>query len=230
MMRPFSLFVGLALFATTLDAQQTISERLTGRASPEIAALVQELGGAAASRGLPVDPLIQKAIEGNAKAVPAERVANAVRQVLAQLDTAAAALRNAGVEGPLDTMEIAAGGFAITAGLRSRDIGELARTGRPASDVVVGLRVAGTLAAMGVPPDETVKLVGTSLRARQAPGELLALPGRVQSEMARGATPAQAAAGLARAAAAQSRRGPPPDRGPPPGHGPPPHPAPPPHP
>jgi hypothetical protein len=231
MTRPGGLILGLALLATTLDAQQTIAERLTGRASPQIAALVQELGSAAASRGLPVDPLIQKAIEGNAKAVPAERVANAIRMVLAQLDTSAAALRTAGVESHIDTMEIAAGGFAINAGLGGRDIAELARTGRPASEVIVGLRVAGTLAAMGVPPDETVKLVGTSLRMRQAPGELLTIPGRVQSEMARGATPEQAAAGLARAAAAQSRHGPPPDRGRPPDRPPPPpHPTPPPHP
>lgn len=230
MMRPGSVILGLALFGASLDAQQTIAERLTGRVPPEIAALVQELGSSAASRGLPVDPLIQKAIEGSAKAVPAERVASAIRGVVAQLDTAAAALRNAGVATPLDTLEIAAGGFAITAGLRGRDIAELARTGRSTSDVIVGLRVAGTLAAMGVPPEESVKLVGTSLRAQQAPGEMLALPGRVQSEMARGATPAQAAAGLARAAAAQSRHGPPPDRGPPPDHGRPPRPPAPPHP
>ena len=224
MMRPGSVILGLALFGATLDAQQTIAERLTGRVPPEIAALVQELGSAAASRGLPVDPLIQKAIEGNAKAIPADRVASAIRGVFAQLDSAAAALRDAGVASPVDTVEIAAGGFAITAGLRGRDIAELARTGRPTSDVIVGLRVAGTLAAMGVPREETVRLVGTSLRAQHAPGELLALPGRVQSEMARGATPAQAAAGLARAAAAQSRHGPPPDRGRPPHPPAPPHP------
>lgn len=227
MMRPGSVILGLALFAATLDAQQTIAERLTGRVPPEIVALVQELGSAAAGRGLPVDPLIQKAIEGNAKAVPAERVAIAIRGVVAQLDTAAVALRDAGVATPLDTLEIAAGGFAITAGLRGRDVAALARTGRATADVIVGLRVAGTLAAMGVPPEESVRLVGTSLRTQQAPGEMLALPGRVQSEMARGATPAQAAAGLARAAAAQSRHGPPPDRGPPPHPPHPPHPVPP---
>jgi hypothetical protein len=227
MRRVALLVLGLAVAATALDAQQSIAARLSGRASAEIVALVQELGSSAASRGLPIDPLIQKAIEGNAKGVPSERVATAVRLVYAQLDTAAAALRSAGPNTPPDSVEIAAGGFAITAGLRGRDIAELARTGRPAADVTVGLRVAGTLAALGVPPADAVTLVSASLRAGQAPGDLLALPGRVQSEMARGATPAQAAAGLARAAAAQARHGPPPDRGPPP-H--PPHPPAPPHP
>jgi len=214
----------VALAVTALDAQQTIAGRLSGRVSPEIATLVQELGSAAAHRGLPVDPLIQKAIEGSAKAIPSDRVGTAVRLVVDQLDTAAAALRNAGVATPLDTVEIAAGAFAITAGLRGRDITEIARTGRPTAEVIVGLRVAGTLAAIGVPPSETVTLVSASLRGRRGAGDLLALPGQVQTEMARGATPAQAAAGLARAAAAQARHGPPPDRGPPPHPPTPPHP------
>ena len=85
----------LALPLALLGLQQGegIADRLAGRVSPEIAALVNELGAAAATRGLPIDPLIQKAIEGSAKGIPAERVATAVRLVAVQLDTAAAALR-----------------------------------------------------------------------------------------------------------------------------------------
>ena len=205
--------------------QQAIADRLAGRVSPEIAALVGELGTAAAARGLPVDPLIQKAIEGSAKGIPAERVATAVRLVAMQLDTAAGALR--GVEGNLaaDTVAIAAGAFAITAGLSGRDIAQLARSSATSSDVIVGLRIAGTLVALGVPPTETVALVTATLQSGRPAGELLALPGQVQAQMAKGVAPAQAAAGLARAAAAQGRRGPPPARPQPP-----PHPAPPPHP
>jgi len=141
-------------------------------------------------------------------------------------------LRDGGISG--DTIAIAAGAFAITAGLRGRDITELARTGRPAADVTVGLRVAGTLTALGVPPPESVKLVSVELRTGRPLADLLALPGRVQTEVARGATPAQAAAGLTRAAAAQAGAGGPagpggpegPHHGPPPGKsgGPPPHP------
>jgi hypothetical protein len=140
-----------------------------------------------------------------------------------QLDTAAGALRDGGLAA--DTVAIAAAAFAITAGLNGRDIAQLARSGAQASEVTVGLRVAGTLVALGVPPSETVTLVGATLRSGRPVGELLALPGRVQAAMAKGAGPAQAAAGLARAAAAQNRRGPPPARPQPPTHPePPPHP------
>lgn len=215
----------LALPLALLGVQQGIPDRLAGRVSPDIAALVNELGAAAAARGLPIDPLIQKAIEGSAKGIPPERVATAVRLVAMQLDTAAGALRNAGAAFAADTVAIAASAFALTAGLTSRDIAQLARSGGPAPDVIVGLRVAGTLVAMGVPPGEAVTLVGATLQAGRPAGELLALPGRVQAQMAQGVGPAQAAAGLARAAAAQTRRGPPPGRPQAP-----PHPAPPPHP
>lgn len=200
----------LALPLALLGLQQSIADRLAGRVSPEIAALVHELGTAAAARGLPVDPLIQKAIEGSAKGIPAERVAAAVRMVAVQLDSAAAGLRDAGGGLASDSDAIAAGAFAITAGLKSRDIAQIARGAARPSDVAVGLRVAGTLTALGVPPAETVTLVAATLQAGGPTGDLLALPGRLQSAMAKGAGPAQAATGLARAAAAQARRGPPP--------------------
>src|SRR5213592_5194640 len=91
----------LAIPLTVLSMQQAadsaIAQRLAGRVPPQIASLVEDLGTAAAAHGLPIDPLIQKAIEGSAKGVPPDRVAIAVRWVAMQLDTAAAALREAGV-------------------------------------------------------------------------------------------------------------------------------------
>jgi len=213
----------LSLLGMQQQGGAGIAARLAGRVSPEVAALVVELGTAASARGLPVDPLIQKAIEGGAKGVPSERVATAVRLVVLELDTADAALRQGGLVS--DTLVIAAGEFAITAGLRGNDITALARTGASAAALTVGLRVAGTLSAMGVPPAETIALISIKLRSGEPAGDLLLVPAQVQTEVARGVTPAQAAAGLERAAAAQARRGPPPGRGTPPPHPPaPPHP------
>jgi hypothetical protein len=213
----------LSLLALQQQGGAGIAARLAGRVSPEVAALVVELGTAASARGLPVDPLIQKAIEGGAKGVPSERVAAAVRLVVLELDTAAAALREGGVVS--DTLVIAAGEFAITAGLSGNDITALARIGASTAALTVGLRVAGTLSAMGVPTAETIGLISIKLRSGEPAGDLLLVPAQVQAEVARGVTPAQAAAGLERAAAAQARRGPPPGRGTPPPHPPaPPHP------
>ena len=210
------------IVALPVASQQPVPavEQLAGRVPDAVVAVVRELAPSAAARGLPIDPLIQKALEGSAKGVPAELVANAVRQVVAQLDTAATGLHEGGLSAP-DTVLVAAGGFAVNAGLHDRDIAEVASSGAPAISLVVGLRVAGTLAALGVPPADAVNLVTASLRAGNQPGELLGLPGRVQAEVAHGVPPGQAAKGLARAAAAQGgRRG----GGPPPGRGRPAHP------
>ena len=220
------MFASLALpLALLMTQQQAIADRLTGRVPPDIAALATELGTDAARRGLPIDPIIQKAIEGSAKRVPVERVGAAMRLVVTQLDAAAGGLREGNAALSADTVAIAAGAFALTAGLSGRDIATLARSRSAPAEVIVGLRVAGTLVALGVPASEAVTLVTETLQAGRPAGELLALPGRVQAEVAKGQTPAQAASGLARAAAAQSRRGPPPARPQPP-----PHPVPPPHP
>ena len=213
----------LTLPLALLAMQQGIAGRLAGRVSPEVATLVVELGTAASARGLPVDPLIQKAIEGGAKGVPSERVAAAVRLVAMQLDTAAEALRQGGLAS--DTVVIAAGQFDLTAGIGAHDITNLVLRGGGQAEVTARLRIAGTLAAMGVPPAEVVSLVIATVRSGRSIADLLALPSLVQAEMARGVTPAQAASGLARAAAAQARHGPPPGRGQPPPHAPaPPHP------
>ena len=196
--------------AVLLGLQQGIAQQLSGRVPPAVSAVVKSLSTSFRARGLPADPLVQKAIEGSAKGVPSERVIAAVRLVAMQLDTAAAALRAGGMIS--DTLAIAAGAFAINAGMAPRDITNLVLRGggQTTANVRLELNVAGTLVALGVPSAEAGNLVSASLRAGRPAKELLSLPGRVQGEIAKGATPAQAAAGLARAAAAHDRRGPPP--------------------
>jgi len=205
-LRAFLLLALLALVGggTTLHAQD-ISARLAGRVSPEVAALVQRLATSAAARGLPVDPLIQKAIEGGAKGVPADRIAAAVRALAGQLDVAAAALTRAGPTHP-DTDAIAAGAFALNAGLNDTNVTTLARVSGPRHAQAGTLRVAGTLAAMGVPAAQTVELVTQVIEAGGDSADVLALPAQVSAGVShgRGVTPAQAAAGLARAAAARA--------------------------
>jgi hypothetical protein len=198
------VFLVLALVGTALRAQD-VSTRLAGRVSPEVAALVQELATSAASRGLPIDPLIQKAIEGSAKGVPADRVATALRALTAQLDAAAVALQQAGPTRP-DTEAIAAGAFALNAGLSGRHVTALAVASRAPYNVAASLRVASTLAAMGVPADQVVELVSQVIKAGGPASEVLGLPTQVMAGVSsgRGVTPAEAAAGLARAAAARA--------------------------
>lgn len=184
-----------------LAAQGDVTARLAGRVPPPIAAAVSALADSARARGLPVAPLVDKALEGVVKGVPADRILPAVRTVLDQLDAASAALRGAGVT-PAGDDAIEAGGFALAAGLTPGDIGAIARSADRSHPTAVALQVAGALAAMGVPRAQTVGLVRGAIQSGRPVGDLVSLPGQVQAAMARGAPPAAAAAGLERAATA----------------------------
>ncbi|HEU5261810.1 MAG TPA: hypothetical protein VFU41_10370 [Gemmatimonadales bacterium] len=209
-------FVAVALLAGValrLAAQEDVATRLDRRVPPAVVREVEELASSAVARGLPVEPLIQKAIEGGAKGVPAERVIAAVRALAARLEAAAGALRSSGIESPAADV-IEGGAYALGAGLSADEVAELARSSHEPHDPGLTLRVAATLAALGVPPKTTLELVRDMIRAGRAPNDILSLPAQVQAGMARGATPAQAAQGLGRAAAHRPP-GRPPDRIPP---------------
>src|SRR6266545_3863461 len=183
-------------------------------AQPLVLGAQPDIAAATAARGLPVDPLIQKAIEGGAKHVSPDRVIAAVRTLAARLDQAAAALHDGGIATPeADVVE--GGADALNAGLSADQVRDLVHASRAPYDPAVTLRVAATLAALGVPPQQAVELVEATIAAGRAPADLLSLPSQVQASVARGATPAQAASGLGRAAAHAPGGRPP--REPPPG-------------
>jgi len=199
--RPAAWLVLAMALGPELAAQDDVTARLAGRVPPAIAAAVSALADSARARGLPVAPLVDKALEGVVKGVPADRILPAVRTVLDQLDAAATALRGTGGTPPSDDA-VEAGGFALAAGLTPGDLGAIAQSADRSHPTAVALQVAGALAAIGVPRAQTVGLVQASIQSGGPVGDLVSLPGQVQAAMARGAPPAAAAAGLERAAAA----------------------------
>jgi len=206
--------IGLALplvLGTTLSAglgAQDVGARLDRRVSPEVQRAVRGIAADAAARGLPVDPLVQKAIEGAAKGVPGDRVIAAVRALAGRLAEAMEAVRAGGLVAPSGAV-VEGGADALNAGISGPQVSDLVRVSQPPYDPALTLRVAATLAALGVPAKQAQQLVETMITAGRSPTDLLGLPGEVQAGVARGATPTQAAAGLARAAG-----GPPPGRAP----------------
>ena len=186
------------IFAGGLAAQD-VQARLDRRVSPEVQRAVQGIAADAAAHGLPVDPLVQKALEGAAKGVPGDRVIAAVRALAGRLGQALSAVREAGVAAPAGDV-VEGGADALNAGFSGRQVSDLVRVSQPPQDPALTLRVAATLAALGVPTTQAFQLVEGMISAGRSPSDLLGLPGQVQTGVARGATPAQAAAGLARAA------------------------------
>jgi len=192
-------FAAVAL-PVALAAQGDVAGRLAGRVPPEVARAVQDIAADVTARGLPADPLIDKAIEGGAKHVPAERVIAAVRALAGRLDQAAAALRASGIARPgADAVE--GGADAVNAGLSPDQVRGLASLSRPPYDPALTLRVAAELAGLGVGPEQTLELLRDVIKAGKTPSDLLELPAKVALGIARGATPPQAAQGLTRASA-----------------------------
>ena len=187
----------ISVIATPLAAQSAVAARLAGRVPPEVVRAVDQMAAGVAARGLPVEPLIQKAIEGGAKGVPPDRVIAAVRALAARLDDAAAALRSAGITNAnADLVDGAA--YALSEGLSATQVRDLAHVIHPPYDAVTTLRVAATLSALGVPPEQTVQLVEGVIQAGGTPDDVLDLPSEVEAGMAHGRSAAQAAQGLGR--------------------------------
>jgi len=199
-LRRLALALALAAVPVALAAQGDVADRLAGRLPPEVARAVQDIASGVTARGLPTGRLFDKALEGGAKRVPAERVIAAVRALAGRLDQAAAALRAGGIAAPgADAVE--GGADALNAGLGPEQVRELASLSRSPYDPALTLRVAAELAALGVGPDQTVQLLRNVIKAGGTPSEVLDLPAKVASGIAHGATPPQAAQGLARGGA-----------------------------
>lgn len=195
------------LLAVPVAAQQGgASTQLSDRVPAPIAVAVRALADSAAGRGLPTALLFQKAVEGGAKQAPPDRILTAVRQVYGQLTAAADGLKAAHVTATPEAIE--AGAFALNAGLGTQDLRKILQTEGASYPPAVSLRVAGALAAIGVPPSDVVDLVDATMAQGGPVADLQSLPSQVQAQEAKGVPPAAAAEGLAQAAAHGSPGGP----------------------
>ena len=184
--------LGVALALALPAAGQTIDGRERARAALPSAVFeqVEQIAAAAARDGLPVRPLWDKALEGGAKRVPADRIAPALAEYAARLGTARGAL---GTDLPAGA--IVAGADALQRGVPAP---ALARVREGARTPMV-LVVLADLVEAGVPVDRAVDVVRVALEQRAADEDMLALAGRVRAAMRQGQTPGAAADGLRRA-------------------------------
>lgn len=106
----------LALVAGPLPAQ-SVQDRLTGRVPSAAVAPVDSLVRVARQETLPTEPLVQKALEGGAKQVPAPRIVTAVQARLAQLRDARDLLVRAGDAPPPHPAEVNTVSWALRRGL-----------------------------------------------------------------------------------------------------------------
>jgi hypothetical protein len=140
----------------------------------------------ARARSLPVDPLVDRALEGAMKRAPGPRIRAAVSALAQRLEVARKELAPAPTEG-----DIAAGAGALGVGVPPEALRAI-RSIQPDRPVAVPLGVLTELVARRVPVDRATSLVVELIRRGATSPQLVALGEDVQRDIAAGIEPSAA--------------------------------------
>jgi hypothetical protein len=186
--------LAFALLASPLAAQG-VRARLDGRVPAAAVPAIDSLVTQAVAETLPSEPLVQKALEGSAKGVPADRLVAGVRRGLGQLREARAILARAspgraGSDG--DVTAVAAG---LARGL-APPLVERMLAALPAEPPGPILHAAADLVAHRFPPDSAADLLVTAEQQGLRGVRLLDVAAAASHELQRGGgrTPGEALA------------------------------------
>ena len=187
----------ILILAAALPATGRAQEVRLGRVPEPARASVDSILVSARGRGLPLEPLVDRALEGAAMGAAPGMIVGAVRRLHDELIV----VRDAFGTGA-STAELTAGVSALRAGARSEDLARLRKL-RPGKPLTVAAAVLADLAAAGVPADTAVGAV--MVLARDADdADYIAFRRNVQRDIAQGASPAAALAIRVRGALADA--------------------------
>jgi len=147
--------------ASRAPAQQaTALTQLDGRVSPALRAQLTTLTDSAFAVGLPVGPLVDKALEGVSKHADDSRIVAAVRAAMTDLGIARRSLGASASEG-----ELTAGVAVLRAGVSASALAAIRRS-LPHRPLTVPLSILGALVVQGAPvPSATSARVRARYRA-----------------------------------------------------------------
>ena len=146
---------------TPVAAQGPATQELSARLSPETARAVRSLIDSATAIGVPGEPLIAKALEGQSKGASGERIIVAVRNLSADLHGARQALGTG-----VTNFELVAGAGALRSGASTEVLTKL-RTLLGTQSMLLPLATLSDLISRGVPVARAESTV-LSLAARNA--------------------------------------------------------------
>lgn len=224
-----------AATASTAQAQQgetpaaggelgAVLERVRGAFDAASAARIEELAASAAEAGVPRRILLDKALEGAAKGVPAERVVSALSTYSERLVQARGILGE-----QVGASVLVAGADALQKGVSTDHLRSVVRAN---GNQEISIVVLGDLVDAGLPADRAVEVVSAALEQGRTGQGLLAVPSEVRGMLRQGMPPAEAATEIQRriragelppgaAGSPPGQRGPEGRSGGPPGGGPP---------
>ncbi len=161
--------------------------RLVGRVPDAARTQVDAILVAARARGLPIEPLVDRALEGATKGAPPAALVAAVTRLRDEL----VVVRDA-FGATASTAELTAGTSALRAGATARDLVRL-RSLRSRRPLTVAAAVMADLVAAGVPADTAVGAV-LALAPDADDADYIAFRRNVHRDIVLGASPAVALA------------------------------------
>jgi len=188
------------LTGATLAAQQS-DARLVGRLSRSAVDSVTALTGHATARGLPIEPLIQKALEGQSKGAEDRLILRAVEDLLDRLNRASAALGD-----DADDSELVAAAGAMHLGVSTGTLQNVVAAYRDQS-LAVPLVVLTDMIRKGVAVPTASSVIVQLVEARVDIESLQRFRRLVERDISSGAAPGEAAIIRARGALLERQRG-----------------------
>ncbi len=174
------MILAALLLVTQAVVQDPRLERLDPNTRSAVAAVVDSAHGA----GLPVEPIIQRALEGAAKGASSARIVAAVRKLAVDLGTVRTALGTS-----VSEAELEAAVAALRAGATPVLLAHLREVRRP--PLTMALSVLADLVASGVPADSAAAAV-LVLAPKARDADLLEFRRAVERDIALGAPPGTA--------------------------------------
>jgi len=178
------LALALGLAAAPLSAQNG-NPRLAGRVPAAALPAIDSIIATAVAESLPTEPLVQKALEGGAKNVPADRLVNGVRRGLLQLRAARAIVARAVPGQAPPEGHVAAVSAALARGLPA-PIVERLLTVAPNEAPGPALHAAADLIAHRFDPDSAADLLVDAHNKGLRDGRLLDVAVAADHELQRG--------------------------------------------
>ena len=180
------------LVAVPLSSQE-VRSRLAGRVPGASLPALDSIMAEADAEGIPIEPLIQKALEGGAKGVSPDRIVAAVGASASQLRGARALLRRASLAQPAGPTEVTAVASALSRGVTSQLVESLT-VALPGEPTGPSLHAVADLVGHGFSEHASVDLIVGAAHQGLRGLRLLDVAAAVVQELQRGQTPALALA------------------------------------
>jgi len=200
-MKRLIIAFGFTVACAAAASAQAGLERARSALPADAARSFEQTVASARARGLPTEPLVDKALEGIAKHAPPNAIVEAVRKRLELLVRADAALRPSG----LTTADVVTAVADVMQRGVSDDVVKRAIGGkREGEPIDLALHTLADLLERGVPVDVAFEMLSSWRDRHGNAEELRQMPATVERLIGEGASPA--GAGLAIAASVRSGR------------------------